>query len=145
MGCNTNNKIKPIDPKKKLTPEQKRLVNETVKALIVNNGNKSATARMLKISFVGLYKRIKRYPIIMKRVNDTLDIDADIAKLKIKNDVITSAEYLLKLRDAKSEQVQLQAVIKSLALAGLVEPKTNNNIQVNVLNNLDKQKDDYNL
>jgi hypothetical protein len=45
--------------------------------------------------------------------------------------------------NAQSENVGLQANLELLDRAGIVKPQTNNNIQVNVLNQLKKDSEEY--
>lgn len=137
--------IIPVKTKiKPLTAHQRQIINETAKAILVS-GTYAGASKILKISDVALYKRRKKFKQIDAIVNERLSDEQKIAKNVIISDVVNSANMLLKLRNANSEAVQLNAVVKALSLAGLVEPKTNNNIQVNIANLTNQDKNKFDL
>lgn len=128
----------------KLSTRQHRVIYETVQAIASTHNNVEASIK-LGISEVAFYKRINTYP----------QIKAGIARIKerivesVKDRIVFTAPQLADntidlANNANSETVKLQANLELLAIGG-IQKAPQNNIQVNVLNQLNKDSKDFDI
>jgi hypothetical protein len=128
----------------KLTPQRKRMIRETINALISSNFNNERASKLLDISVQALYDRFKRYPQIKEQTAFYNKQIIELAKQKIEQNALISADSVIDLADgARSEKVKLEANLELLDRAGISKPNTN--VQVNILNDLRKDKEQFNL
>jgi hypothetical protein len=128
-----------------LTKRQLLMVRE-VAQLIITLPNKLAVADQLHITERALYKRFSQYPEIQQYVDILKQELVNYAKNKLVNHLPIAADNIVKLaNEAISENVKLEANKEILDRAGLAKQTTNNNIQVNVMNSISKDKDNYTL
>lgn len=142
---NTFKKPKAVG-KIKLTPKRRQMINETINALVSSNFNKERASKLLDISVQALYSRFKKYPQIQEQANYYNKLTIDLVKKKIEQFSEKGADNVISLAEgARSEKVKLNANLELLDRAGITKPQQNNNIQVNVLNQMKKQADQYDL
>lgn len=134
----------PANSAVKLTKSQKEMVRLTAIALI-DNSKVHQVAEALGISRQALNVRLSKFPQIMDAVEKMRKLTVDLARSRILKSSEDGADRLISLIDANSENVQLQASIEILDRAGIVKPQTQNNIQVNVLNQIRKDKEEFDL
>jgi len=128
----------------KMTPQRKRMVRESVNALISGNFNIRRASEMLDISEQALHWRLKKYPQIKEETAFYNKQIIELAKQKIEQHADISADSVIQLADdARSEKVKLDANLELLDRAGISKPNTN--VQVNILNDLRKDKEQFNL
>lgn len=130
----------------KITPKQRVMINQTINALIETQNNKRESAKLLGISENALYKRINAHPAIIKQMNAFNQQVVELAKQRINANSVDSANEVIKIaKESKSDNTRLTANLELLDRAGITKPQQNNNIQVNVLNQMKKQADQYDL
>lgn len=135
----------PIESVVKLTEEQLQFVKDAIVAITRTKTMKGA-AKQLGISPETLSRKVKTYPQIMAQVHELEDMTVELARGRLRSNAEVGANKLISLmKDAKSETVQLGATTEILDRAGIVKPQTQNNIQVNVLTQLNKDKDSFDL
>ena len=141
-----NNFKKPkATSKVKLTPKRKQMINETINALVSSNFNKERASKLLDISVQALYDRFKRYPLILEQADYFNKMTIDLVKKEIEAFSPKGAKNIIKLANkAESENVKLNANLELLDRAGITKPSSTN-VQVNILNDLRKDKTDYDL
>lgn len=121
---------------------QIRIIRQTIEGLI-NTPSKRECAKYLKISENSLYKRLRRYSEIQQGVERFIESVKEDSRRRIVFETPKAVDKVVNLIDnAKSEQVQLQASQDILDRAGIIKP-SNTNIQVNVLNQLKKDGEEY--
>lgn len=128
----------------KLSKRQKELIRSTALA-VSGQKNQTQAAAALGITRQAMGKRIQTYPQIMEEVDKMRKLTVEFARNRVLSASEDSADKLVSLMEANSENVQLQASIEILDRAGIVKPQTQNNIQVNVLNQLNKDRGEYDL
>ena len=128
-----------------LTPERKKMINQTINALVSANFEKRRASKLLNITEQALYSRLKNYPQIMQQVDYLNKMTIDLVKKEIEAFSPKGAKNIIKLANkAESENVKLNANLELLDRAGITKP-SNTNVQVNILNDLRKDKTDYDL
>lgn len=137
-----------VEPKRTLitrkSPKQQKMIKQTMSALLQSNNNKLMAAKLLNISDVALYKRLRNYPIILEQLDQWHEQTVALAKKELQ---ATSYEAVSKvtglMRNSASERIQLDSAIEVLDRSGITKPNTQ--VQVNVLNDLRKDKQEYDL
>ena len=145
---NANHFRKPKHPNSlKMTPQRKRMINESVNALISSNFNKENASKLLGISVQALYARFKRYPQIADQADFYNKQVIKMTKQKIEQFSESSADNVISLAtNASSENVRLNANLELLDRAGITPPQQQQtSVQVNVLNAMKKQSADYDI
>lgn len=118
---------------------------KTTALALVECDTKVKACEQLGISNQALVKRLNTYPQIHELIEQYTQQTIKLARTHLFKNTGKGAEKLVSLMDANSENVQLQASIEILDRAGIVKPQSQNNIQVNVLNQLSKDKDSFDL
>lgn len=139
--------ITPVPDKSelKLSRKKREIIKATALA-VANAKTQTQAAEQLGISRSALVKRLQQYPAVYLEVDKIRKIGVDFARSRVLGGAEDSANRILALVDsATSENVQLNAAIEVLDRAGIVKPQQQNNIQVNVLNQLNKDKDSFGL
>lgn len=126
------------------THRQLKVIRDTIEGLVCT-ATKRECAEKLKCSEANLYKRLSTYPEIMDGVNRFVDSVKNDARRKLQLTSPVAVDKVIHLLDANSENVQLEASKQILDRSGIVAPSAGTNIQVNVLNKLTKDKDDYDI
>lgn len=125
-------------------PKQMKMIRQTVSALIQCNHNKTAASRLLNISDVAIFKRLKNYPAIMEQVAAFHEQTVTLAKRELEASTSLAVGRVTGLMmNSQSERIQLDSAIEVLDRSGITKPNTQ--VQVNVLNDLRKDKEQYNL
>jgi len=132
---------------KEMSVKQKSLVNQTVNALLDTGVNKLAAARLIGISSTALYKRLENHPYILERIDQVNKQSIKLARQKIDQFSVSGADNVISLATkANSENVRLNANLELLDRAGITRPQQQQtSVQVNVLNAMKKQSQEYEL
>jgi len=132
-----------IQKTRKLNQRQIKLIRESIWA-IVTTSTRAGAAKMLNIHPATLTQRTQNYPEIALGVKDYVDSIVKDARRKIFLAAPRAAAKIEELVDnAKSENVQLQASTEILDRSGIIKQDSGTSIQVNILNDLKKDKDSY--
>ena len=144
ISANNFRKTKAVG-KVKMTPKRRQMINQTINALVSCNYNRGRASKMLNITEQALYSRFKKYPQIMQQVDYLNKMTIDLVKKEIEAFSPKGAKNIIKLANkAESENVKLNANLELLDRAGITKP-SNTNVQVNILNDLRKDKNNYDL
>lgn len=126
-------------PARKIQESSEAKVSRTIAAVLRNKTLEEAASE-LGITYRGLRKRIVKWPVIQEAINSVVSEASDKLKIAAPRaaDVIVS-----KLDDRRQD---FEAAKEVLDRAG-VGSKNNGdtNIQVNVMNAINKQKDEYGI
>lgn len=129
----------------KLSKKQIDMIKKTALAIVRCDTQKQACAE-LGITEQAFYKRLSGYPQIRIEVEKINKFAVEHAKSRILGKSEDGANKLIELmEEAKSENVQLQASVEILDRAGIVKPQSQNNVQVNVLNSIAKDRSEFDL
>ena len=132
--------------KTKITPKQRVMINQTINALIETRNNKKEAAKLLGISENAIHKRINAHPAIIREMNEVNEQVIELARQRVKSNAVESANAVIDIASkSKSDNTRLNANLELLDRAGITKPQQSNNIQVNVLNQMKKQADQYDL
>lgn len=125
-----------------LSKNKLRMIQETIRAISTSKDQKEASI-VLGITEQSMYARMKRYPQIRQGLQRLKEITIESVKDRIVFNTPKLADNTLQLADnAVSENVRLQANLELLAIGGIQKaPQTN--VQVNVLNQINKDRDEY--
>lgn len=128
----------------KLSKRQREMIRSTALA-VAGAKNQTQAAQHLGISRQSMVKRIQTYPQIMEEVEKMRKLTVEFARHRVLSASEDSADKLVALLEANSENVQLTAATEILDRAGIVKPQAQNNVQVNVLNQIRKDKEEFDL
>lgn len=121
------------------------LINQTVSALVETNGNKTAASKIIGISVQALIARTKTHPVILEKLEQFRSMLIEDARAKILFTAPIAADKLSNLvTSGESQRMQFDAALQVLDRSGITKPNENN-IQVNVLNNLRQDKQEFDL
>jgi hypothetical protein len=127
-----------------LTPTQLRMIEQTVSTIILCDYNVAKASKKLRLTARAVHQRLAKYPIIREKLKEFNDTTNELAREKLKANSLNASHAVVDLmNNSKSERMILDSATQILDRAGITKPDTN--IQVNVLNNLRKDKDDYDL
>lgn len=133
-----------LQEREPLTETQLRMVNETAQAMILTGFSINKTAKKLRLSTRAIHRRMTLYPEIKEQINLYNEMTIDLARKNIIGASYDASEKLATLmKESKNERLQLDSATQILDRSGIVKPSTN--IQVNVLNDLRKDKETYDL
>jgi len=134
------------DDKKSLAPTRlkAKVILQTVNALIQTQFNKKRAAEVLGISERAVHKRINTFPAIKEEIDNWTQQTIELSKKHIEHKAYDAATTVTGLMSSDSERMQLDAATQVLDRAGIVKPSTTN-VQVNVLNDLRKDKQGFDL
>jgi len=124
---------------------QLRMIKETVKALTLEPRLDKCSV-LLNISRQALHNRKKKYPEIMQIIESRRKemVNSVTDRIILRSD--HQVQNVFDLSDkASSEDVRLRANIHLLSVAGIQPKKEQNQIQVNILNKIDKDKNMYEI
>lgn len=126
----------------KLSKNKLRMIQETIRAIATSRDKKEASI-VLGISEQAFYNRLRSYPQIKEGVQALKDITIESTRDRIVFTAPRLADNTISLADhAQSENVKLQANLELLAIAG-IQKQAQGNVQVNILNNIQKDKEAY--
>lgn len=125
--------------------KQLQMIRETIRALLIDP-RASYASKLLNISVQALYHRKKQYPEIIQAIEKAkVDYIKDVTSRIVFN-ADNNATNTMNLADnAKSEDVRLRANLELLAIAGIKKQEGSTNVQVNITNELNKDKEDFDL
>ena len=134
-------------PAKSFTTKQKVMINQTIRAVLSSNGNKTEASDVLGISIQALYKRFKSYPVILKKINDFNENTIKLAEQQLKSNASNSVQEVISIAEqSKSDNTRLQANLEILDRVGLgKKQESNTNVQVNVLNAIKEDIKEYDI
>lgn len=140
---NQDKKIR-LTEQKKHTPTKLRLIDQTAQAMILTGCSIKDTAKKLRLSTRAIHKRMTQYPEIQQQIDYYNAKTVELARSKLQGSSLSASEKIVRLmHQSNNERLQLDSATQILDRAGITKPDTN--IQVNVLNNLRKDKDQYDL
>jgi len=137
-------KISPYVRKRRLGKKQKILIKQTVNAL-TTSVTQTEAAYMLGITPAALNKRLKSYPEVRRSIEFIQKQAVDYAKRRLRNYAPKASDRLVELIDSNSEDMQLKASVQVLDRVGVTKEDPKANIQVNILNKIDKDKNIYDI
>ena len=150
---NLKNSLKPkknqdkqiiIVEEKKLTETKLRMIEQTAQKIILAQFNVSEAARKIGVSSRAMYKRLQTYPEIQELIDKYNRTTLELAKRNIESSSLSASKKLSDLMNtSQNERLQLDSATQILDRSGIVKPPTN--IKVNVLNDLRKDKETYDL
>lgn len=139
-----NKFIQPEIAMRPITKARKRMIDETITALLECNDRRDLAAARLGLSERAIYKRFENYPTILDQVQAFHQQTVQLAKHRITSSSWNAADSVVNLMEkSDSERIRLDSAIEILDRSGIVKPQQN--VQVNVLNDLRKDKDSFDI
>lgn len=126
------------------TPSKARMIKETVTALIQTQYNKTQASKILGITIQALLGRMKNNPAIEEWVNEYNRQSLELSKKHMESASFVAATTVTGLMNSDSERMRLDAATQVLDRVG-IGGKTANNVQVNVLNQMRGDKDQFSI
>lgn len=127
-----------------INPSKVRMIKESVSAILNCQFNKRAASSVLGISEQALFARLRNHPEIEEMINQYNQHTVTYAKKRIESQSLYASDKVVKLMESDNERMQLDAATQVLDRAGIVKPVTSN-VQVNVLNDLRKDRQEFDL
>lgn len=126
-------------PARKIQESSEAKVSRTIAAVLRNKTLEEAASE-LGITYRGLRKRIVKWPVIQEAINSVVSEASDKLKIAAPRaaDVIVS-----KLDDRRQDFEAAKEVLDRAGVGNRNNSDTN--IQVNVMNAINKQKDEYGI
>ena len=126
------------------TESQKRKITQTVNAILVSDTIKDAT-KILNCKRATIYDRMKQFPEIRERLNAEIAINPELAKIRLQEKTLQAVSTIGDLMEkSPKDDIKLRASQDILNRAGITN-KSNSGVQVNILNQIKSDQNEYDL
>ena len=138
----TDKQLTPVK-KKRRTAAQTRMINQTVNAVLITDTIDQA-AKLLRITRPTVYDRMKRFPEIKEKLATDIQINPEVARIKIQEKTLKAVERIDSLMDSHRDDIKLKASQDILNRAN-VGNTSEKSVQVNILNQIKADRQTYNI